>query len=370
MAFALLSAATAPISFLAFETGSAPEGVLRLDSSMAGERPGHRLTLDVRAGDPEVHRATLTYPEGFRFLGFQVLGPPHSPVGAYEVDGDHDGMPEVSAPLRSLSDETAYVDTIADGAFSRALEPVLRRRAGTGFELTLPHGGDGNHRTVASRFTARVSLSLAAGLLANPAIGGSYDVLCALITVDPDTDGPSDGAGDEPLVREFVQTVQITGPSIVPFAHLSIDGFDVKRHTRDRLRFSLRGRFELGASSDGLDVAREYVSVRLDWIRSVPARIGFARPGQSSSVDPSLTRWFSQTIRGADFTRVGHGFHFRSAGPGIERFRLSHDGRFDVDARDVALATPSGRMVHVTMRIGTDRGTAVAHIDEKGHGQW
>jgi hypothetical protein len=370
MAFALLAAATAPISFLAFETGNVPEGVLRLDSSTAGERPVHRLTLDIRAGNPEVHQATLRYPEGFRFLGFQVLGPPHSPVGAYEVDVDHDGTPEISAPLRSLSDEAAYVDMIADGAFSRALEPVLQRRAGTGFELTLPHGGDGNHRTVAARFTARVSLSLAAGLLANPPIGGSYDVLCALITVDPDTDGPSDGAGDEPLVREFVQTVQITGPSIVPFAHLSIDGFDVMRHSRDRFRFSLRGRLEVGASSDGLDVSREYVSVRLEWIRSVLTRLGLARPGTSSGVHSSLTRWFSQTIRGADFTRVGHGFHFKGAGPGIERFRLSHDGRFDADARDVALVTHPGRMVQLTMRIGTDRGTAVAHVGEKGPGRW
>jgi hypothetical protein len=359
------------MSFLAFEAGSVPAGSLHFDSVAAGESPAHRLTLDVQAGDPEIHQAIVHYPEAFQFSGFLTLGPPHTAVGAYDVDLNLDGAPDVSTPLRALSDEAAYVDIVADGKYARGLEPVLRRRAGTDLELTLPLGGDGDATTVAATVPSRVSLRIAAGLLVNPTLGGSYTVACALVTVDPDTGGHDDGAGSPPTIQEFSQAVEISGPSMVSFAHLSVDDFAVRRNGRDRYAFSIDGRFVLGPSSDGLNLRAETVSIALDWIDPDPPRRKFPRPGWPTGQQaPSLTRWFTQTIRGAEFTAFGRGVQFKGTRPGIERFRLLGDGGFHVRAHDVALAGNPGRAAVLTLRIGTDRGSVATHVDEKGHRPW
>jgi hypothetical protein len=359
------------MSFRAFEAGSVPTGSLQVDSAAAGESPAHRLTFDVQAGDPEIHQATVRYPEGFQFRGFLTLGPPHTVVGAYDVDLNLDGAPDVSTPLRALSDEAAYVDIVADGTFARGLEPVLRRRAGTDLELTLPLGGDGDATTVAATVPSRVSLRIAAGLLVNPTLGGSYTVACALVTVDPDSGGADDGAGSHPAIQEFTQAVEISGPAMVPFAHLSVDDFAVRRNGPDRYAFSIDGRFVLGPSSDGLNLRAETVSVALDWIDADPPRRKFPRPGWPTGLHaPSPTRWFAQTIRGADFTAFGRGAQFKGSRPGIERFRLLGDGGFHVRAHDVALAGNPGRAARLTLRIGTDRGSVATHVEEQGHQPW
>jgi hypothetical protein len=227
LAFLCLAAASAP----AFNYGQNPNAALGLDSYQAGQSPAHRLRFDVASGELETYRVVVTYPDGFRFNGFDALGPIHTHVGAYELDVNADGAPERTVPLRSLTPHSAYADVIADGRFSPDLEPVLRQAGGTEFHLRLPFGGDANPDTLVAPFGARLSLVLFPGLLANPDVGGVYTFSGELTSVDPDTDGVNDGANDAPLTFAVALPVQIEGPAA---CDMNADG-NVDRHDIDTL---------------------------------------------------------------------------------------------------------------------------------------
>ena len=204
-----------PLPALAFQFGVAPNPVLVLDSQEAGARPAHRLSFDVQSGELEVYRAVITYPDEFRFNGFDALGPLNTPVGALLVDFNFDGVPEVTVPLRSLSSSSAYADIIADGRFTPDLEPVLGRAGRAELSLLLPFGGDANRDTLVVPRAARVSVVLFQGVLSNPDAGGTYTIRAELTSVDPDTDGADDGLNSSPLTLAFAVGVSITFPADV-----------------------------------------------------------------------------------------------------------------------------------------------------------
>ena len=172
-------------------------------------RPAHRLSFDVQSGELEVYRATISYPHQFRFNGFDVLGPRNTPVGALLVDWNFDGVPDVTIPLRSLGPSSAYADVIPDGRFTPGLEPMLGAGGRTEFTLVLPFGGDANPDTVVAPRAARITVVLFPGLLTNPDAGGSHTIRAELTSVDPDTDGPDDGAGSSPSTTAFAIGVSI-----------------------------------------------------------------------------------------------------------------------------------------------------------------
>src|SRR5262245_59391029 len=57
---------------LAFPFGAAANAALALGPYHAGASPAHRLSFEVRAGELEVYRATVVYPDQFRFNGFDA----------------------------------------------------------------------------------------------------------------------------------------------------------------------------------------------------------------------------------------------------------------------------------------------------------
>ncbi len=198
-----------PLPAPAYEFGVAPSPVLALDSYEAGASPAHRLSFDVQSGELEVYRAAITYPAGFRFNGFDALGPRNTPIGALLVDFNFDGVPDITILLRSLSASSAYADVIADGRFNSGLEPMLGAGGRTEFTLVLPFGGDANPDTLTVPRRARITVILYAGVLTNPDAPGTHTIRAELISVDPDTDGPDDGLGSSPLTVAFAVDVTI-----------------------------------------------------------------------------------------------------------------------------------------------------------------
>jgi hypothetical protein len=339
---------------------TSPQVTLQLDSDRAGRSPAHRVTVAVRAGDPEVFRATLLYPEAFRFTGFRNPRAPETAVGSYEVDVDLDGTPERSLPLLAASASVAYVDSLGDGRFNPATDPQFLYSGGSRFELRLPFGGDANPQTRTAAFGARATLTLASGLIVSPALGGLYRVLGEVVTVDPDTGDGDDGSGDAPQATRFEVPLQIVGPVVVPFARFSLDSFDLKPDSRDRVRFMVRGRAAAGAGRTAFNPATDNVKLAIDWLDSHAWRCPGHRCGHrllDRGGPPPPIRAFSQTVSGAAFEPAGHGWHFRGNPPGIERFWLWADGRFHIDIRDLTLMS-TGRIAAVTLTIGNHRGTA------------
>jgi hypothetical protein len=320
----------------ALDYGRAPDPLVRLDSHEAGQSPGHFLAFSVFRGELETYRAVVIYPDGFRFRGFDALGPAGTAVGALTLDFDGDGAADQAVPLRSLTPASAYADVIPDGRFSPGLEPVLRHVDAAAFVLRLPFGGDADAGTLVARFDARVSLALFAGLIANPRVPGTYTVTAALVSVDPDTDGADDGAGAAPVTLAFETSVAIEAPPVVPFAALCIDKADIADD-----RFAVHGRYVPGPGSDGTRFPADAVTVT------------FAG--------------FQQAIPGAAFSALGQGVQFLGRGPGIKRLQIVHDGRFQLDARDVDLRGVARTGVPFALQIGDDRGEAALDFDRNGH---
>lgn len=336
-ALLLLVAALTATPAQAFDYGRDPAAVLHLGSHVARQSPAHALSFSVFRGELETYRAIIRYPEGFRVLGFDALGPAGTEVGALAPDVDGDGVADHTVPLRSLTPGSAYADVIPDNRYSPGLEPLLRHADPATFTFLLPLGGDADASTLVASFDSRVTLALAPGLIANPRQAGTYVVTGELVSVDPDTDGVDDGAGTPPIRLVFEASVQIEPPPAVPFAALCIDRADLAHD-----RFAVHGRFVLGAGSDGVAFPADAVTAT------------FAG--------------FEQTIAGAAFAALGHhGVQFLGRGPGIERLQIAGDGRFQLDARDVDLRGVDHDGVAFSLQIGDDRGDAMLAFDRNGH---
>ncbi|MCI0690102.1 MAG: hypothetical protein L0Y54_23125, partial [Sporichthyaceae bacterium] len=167
---------------------------------------------------------------------------------------------------------------------------------------------------------------------------GVYPVGAVLTSVDPDTDGADDGQGEPPLSVTVALDVSIEH---VPFAELRIHKADVKLEDGPRDRFTVHGRYRVGGTSDGVDPANETVTVSFDT--------------------------FSQRVPGRRFSPTGGDVRFTDKGPGIKKLKLGTDGRFQVDARDLALESVDlSRPVRFTLQIGDDRGETEISFDRNG----
>lgn len=326
----------------AFDYGVMPDPMLELDTYQPGQSPEHRLIFGVFAGELETYRAVIRYPDGFRFDGFDALGPVNTPVGAYELDFTFDGVPDVTVALRSLNRDAAYADIDEDQAFALDLEPIFGHTGRAGFELRLPFGGDANPQTLVAPFGAQISLVLFAGALVNPDTGGDYMVSAELTSVDPDNDSADDGLGAPPLKLAFTFPVTIDGPSSTPFAEFTIDKADLKLQSRRGDRFMVHGSYTLSPASNGLDLMVDTVTV--------------------------MFGAFSQDIPGQQFQLTDDGYQFKSKTAGVKRLKLFADGRFQVDARDLNLTgLDVRRPVSFALWVGDDFGAAEIPFDSKGH---
>jgi hypothetical protein len=334
---ALIAIAAAPVGRRQLPQNDA---FLTLSSHASGATGVHRLSFSIVAGDPELYSATVSYAEGFRLTGFGTQGPAGSTIGSYELDFNSDGVSDRVTPIRSVSNTLAYIDVIEDGRFTPDLEPALHGDADATLRLRLPFGGDANADTRVSPAGARAVLALNTGIIVNPPLGGDYLVQARLTTVDPDSDGPDDGIGNAPETTALSVTVRIDGPMLVPFQRLTVDQFDV-RDKRPGDRFDVRGRFVLGTGSDGIDLRHDNVTV------------SFAS--------------FSQTIPGSAFKRTGHSLVYKGGGgPGVHRFELGRDGRFEVDARRLTLINIGPQPI-LELAIGNDVGSVAV---KPRHKKW
>jgi hypothetical protein len=311
---------------------------LELTSNRAGDMPAHRLTVSVAAGDPEIYRATIEYPAGFTLRGF---GADDGAVGAFEIDLDGDGEADRVAPLVAVGSRAAFADLTGEGIYSADIEPGIQLLGGTALELLLPFGGDANSATLVAPVAARMSLLLAPGILQSPSLGGRYTVNARVTSVDPDGDGPDDGFGVAPAIREFELPVVIDGPRLVPFANLAVRDFDLHLRGRQADRFEFEGRYVLGRRSNGIDPSTEPITVTVGSFR--------------------------QTISAEALVATGHGYRFRGRPPGIVAFVLGKDGRFAVDARRLHWVADRRHPVRVGLQIGDDTGVTVVNRRGFGH---
>jgi len=199
---------------------SNPNPGLQLDSTAPGESPAHHLNFTAQAGELETYRARIRYPGEFGFNGFHPMGPVNTAVGRYAFDLNNDDLIDISFDIRSLNDNSAYIDLLTDGEYNSGIEPIMEYLAGN-FQLTLPFGGDLNSTTLLVPWTSQVTLTLFAGLIVNPATTGSYDIQGMFFSVDPDTDGADDDNGTAP--QQLSRQLSI---DIMPNEILFSDGFE------------------------------------------------------------------------------------------------------------------------------------------------
>jgi len=325
----------------AYEFGGNPNPSLSLESSQAGQVPAHHLRLDIKAGELEVFEARLRYPPGFRFNGFLQAGPAHGQVGAFAIDADGDERADKTIALRSLNDGMAYLDLFADGSYTPQFEPELSISPSAGLSLRLPYGGDADPQTLLAPGDFRATLSLFQGLLANPAVGGSYPVAAELLSVDPDSDDSNDGGGLPPQrVTASLPVIIVGPPPVSAFGEFSVQRATLAKPHR-KLRVSLRGRYVLGADSNGLDL-----------------------PNQDCTL---VFGGYRQSLAGQDFSRHRHGWSFNSRAAGIRRLLLFDDGRFRLDASGLELgqlnlAVPQ----YFALQLGDDAGGVAIQFDRRG----
>lgn len=199
-----------------FQYGVAPNATYSVGLARVGESAVHELHFDVTVGELETLRAVLTYPPEFGFNGFLSLGPANTQVGSFTVDLNFDGTPELTIPVRSLSDTVAYADLNPDGTYASYLEPTIEHTGTHVLTATLPNGGDGNPATLTSPASLRMGLVLLPGIFTNPAVAGQYLVTGDFTSIDPDTGGFDDAANNPPLTHSTNLPLTIVEVSNIP----------------------------------------------------------------------------------------------------------------------------------------------------------
>ena len=124
-----------------------------------------------------------------------------------------------------------------------------------------------------------------------------------------------------------------------PFSLFEIERARVDRRGRARDRFEVRGRFVLGATTDGIDPVNEDVTVALGA--------------------------FAETIPAGAFRRHGDEFRFRGDSGGLEDVRIGDDGEFRIEARGVDLSgLDLSAPVVFSLQIGNDVGETTLKLDD------
>ena len=183
-----------------------------LSSYGPGDDSKFTLTFDIKKGDLETHEAVIKYPDQFTFNGFLALGSAGTQIGSYAVDFDFDGTTDFTIPVFSIDDNTAYADRDINNSFDNSVDSTMVYSNTGGNHIlttTLPFGGDGFSGTITGPFTERIVAAMYSGIFTNPANSGTYTISATFTSVDPDTDGADDAAGEPPLILDTSQSIVI-----------------------------------------------------------------------------------------------------------------------------------------------------------------
>jgi hypothetical protein len=186
-------------------TYDVPPFTFDLKLPFAGFESAQHLSFPVVTGVYQTFSGTVTYGPGFTFHGFTALGPADAVIGSYGMDVKSTGTIDFSLPIRASSVDLAYADVDGNGQRG-ALDPTIEHHADTPiagahtFVLALPAGGDTVKGFARSFLAFTAHVTLAAGILGNPTVAGSYDVDGTFTSVDPDSGDADDDTGLAPLV--------------------------------------------------------------------------------------------------------------------------------------------------------------------------
>lgn len=314
-----------------------------LDSYLAGDRPAQRISFEIDGGELEIYSARVLYPQGSSLVGFQGISEQGTPVGTFELVFDvpvPPGVdpPSVTVPLIALSLGAAWADVIADGTYSRDLEPLVRLEGPGELTVRLPFGGDADPTTLLAANPGRVTLTLLRGPLQNPEAPGPYTIATEIQSVDPDTDGADDGVAPAPRVSRFEVPIEIQPSVAIDHASLTLDGEAI----------------------GGFRVFGRFASRSLGSLAALP----------SAEVEVTFGN-FAQTLPGEDFTAAGDGWIYVPGEGGIDRLLLRGDGRFQVDARGLELppfVAPDQEAIPLrfSLRVNDHRVATVIAFDADG----
>jgi hypothetical protein len=170
----------------------------------------------------QTYQLRIELPATFGFTGF---GAPGASVGQLEFDFGSDrsfdynavGPPaDYTIPHRALDANTAYADSLANGAYDPGVDAVATYELGQAgeriFTITMPSGGT-SFGGVCSYFDTSTRFTLAAGIVQLPATPGSYDVEIVATSVDPDTGDANDQQGTAPTVYQLTVPVAVPEPA-------------------------------------------------------------------------------------------------------------------------------------------------------------
>lgn len=197
-----------------------------LSSDKTGTTAVHTLAFNIKEGDLETYQSVITYPDAFTFNGFLALGPTGTQIGSYGVDFNFDGTIDFSIPIYVINNYNAYADRDINGSFNNSIDSTLTYSSTPGTHVLttiLPFGGDGSPGSITGPFTERIVAMVNTGIFTNPTVGGIYTLSGVFTSVDPDTDGPDDSAGDSPQILNFSRQIRIGPNPTGPIMFLLLD---------------------------------------------------------------------------------------------------------------------------------------------------
>lgn len=174
------------------------------DDTAPGATSGVTAGFSYTSNVLETHEIVFTLPGTFTFEGFTALGPAGTTIATYTFVGQ-----AMTIPLRALTHDTAFADVYQDATYDPGVDVLIAYEGNGVFRVTLPNGGDDQPLSITASFDSSSTFHLLAGILANPAGAGSYDLQAAFTSVDPDNDGADDGAGTPPSTFDVVRSVAI-----------------------------------------------------------------------------------------------------------------------------------------------------------------
>ena len=138
---------------------------------------------------------------------------PNVVIGAFGLDTDLNGTIDLVASIKRIDDELAYMDSNGDDSIEG--EPLLLHRAATDDRdhhiaiFTPPDDAPPDPDPLVPG-NARAYLIMDMGTITNPALPGDYDLFLRIRSVDPDTAGNDDLAGEPPVSVTLMGQVTIT----------------------------------------------------------------------------------------------------------------------------------------------------------------
>lgn len=186
--------------------------ILTLSSYAPGADFGFNVITQMTTGQREIYQAEVTLPQDATFNGFDIWGA-GALIGGYGFNFDGNEGVDRYLPVYAISHEMAYADSNLNGSFESDREPAIEHSGGATsphmVKVTVPYGGDANQTTGTAQFDSEIIFGMRTGLFTHGLTTGAYTLSSDFISVDPDTDGADDNAGDPPITISATRTISI-----------------------------------------------------------------------------------------------------------------------------------------------------------------